>query len=121
MNSNATAILHDAATVQSDDDALCDEVFGRIMGPPSKPIAMDEWNMFAISSQQMVSNTSGVFGAIVVGEALSNKYGMAATGDMLNGWATAATTMGCSAPGIKLNVTDDPRPSFYYTCTSCRR
>ncbi len=62
MNSNATAILHDAATVPATmmryvTKCLADN------GAALKPIAMDEWNMFAISSQQMVSNTSGVFAA----------------------------------------------------------
>ena len=47
-------------------------------GAAIKPIAMDEWNMFATGAGQQVSNVSGVFAVIVIGEALTNKFGLAA-------------------------------------------
>ena len=55
-------------------------------GATIKPIVMDEWNMWARDSKQQVSNTSGVFAVLVLGEAIKNKYGMAARWDLLNGW-----------------------------------
>jgi hypothetical protein len=55
-------------------------------GATLKPIALDEWNMFAVNSQQMVSNTSGLFSVLALSEILKNKYGMAARWDLFDGW-----------------------------------
>jgi hypothetical protein len=79
-----------------------------------KPIAMDEWNMFATGARQQVSNVSGVFAVIVIGEALTHQFGLAARWDMLNGWDNGNDHGLFSAgdePGVKKW---SPRPSFYY-------
>lgn len=83
-------------------------------GAAVKPVALDEWNMFAMGAKQQVSNVSGLFAVLVLGEALHNKYGLTARWDMLNGWDNGNDHGMFSAgdePGIpKWN----PRPSFYY-------
>ncbi len=80
-----------------------------------KPIAMDEWNMFSSGSKQQVSNTSGVFGLLIMGEVLKNKYGMSARWDLLNGWSNGDDhglfSNGDEPGGI---AKWSPRPSFYY-------
>jgi hypothetical protein len=112
-NSGASEILHDALTVPSD-------MMGYVLkclhesGAGVKPIAMDEWNMFAIGSKQQVSNTSGLFSILVLGEAIRNKYGLAARWDLLNGWS-GGNDHGIFSAGDEPGVSRwSPRPSFYY-------
>ncbi|MCF0054595.1 hypothetical protein [Dyadobacter sp. CY356] len=83
-------------------------------GAAAKPIAMTEWNMWAKSSKQQVSNVSGVFAALVIGESIVNKYGLAARWDLLNFWAEG-DDHGLFSDGNEPNVAKwTPRPSFYY-------
>jgi hypothetical protein len=83
-------------------------------GAALKPIAMDEWNMFAVGSRQQVSNVSGIFGVIVIGEALRNKFGLAARWDLSNAWA-GGNDHGLFSAGDEPGVSRwNPRPSFYY-------
>jgi hypothetical protein len=112
-NTGAAEILHDAARVPADMMEYVVHCLQR-NGAAIKPIAMDEWNMFAAGSKQQVSNISGLFGVIVLGEALRNKYGLAARWDLFNGWAGGNDHGLFSAgdePGVKKW---SPRPSFYY-------
>jgi hypothetical protein len=113
QNSNAAVVLSSALTVPQ---TMMNYVTQTLTanGATVKPIAMDEWNMWAKDSKQQVSNTSGVFAVLVMGEALKNKYGMAARWDLLNGWSNGHDHGMFSAgdePGIGKW---SPRPSFYY-------
>ncbi len=83
-------------------------------GAPVKPIAMDEWNMFAAGSMQQVSKISGLFADIVIGETLTNKYGLACRWDMLNAW-DGGNDHGLFSAGDEPGVARwSPRPSFYH-------
>ena len=83
-------------------------------GAEVKPIAMTEWNMWALGSKQQVSNTSGVFAVLVVGEALTNKYGLTARWDLLNYWANG-DDHGLFSDGNEPSVAKwTPRPPFHY-------
>lgn len=83
-------------------------------GIPLKPIVLSEWNMFAQDSMQQVSNVSGGFAVIVQGEAIKNKFGLAARWDLYNGW-DGGNDMGLFSAGDEPNVPKwTPRPSFYY-------
>ncbi len=112
-NSSAIEVLDAALTVPS---KMMNFVSGQIQnyGAGIKPIALTEWNMFAVGSKQQVSNTSGVFALLVLGEALKSKYGMAARWDLLNYWADGddhGIFSDGNEPGIpKWSL----RPSFYY-------
>ncbi len=115
---------YDKKSTAADILRCADTIPGRMMsylkktcrenGAAIKPIAMDEWNMFATGARQQVSNVSGVFAVIVIGEALTNKYGMAARWDMLNGWDNG-NDHGLFSAGDEPGVERwSPRPSFYY-------
>jgi len=79
-----------------------------------KPIVMDEWNMWANGTKQQVSNVSGIFAVLVMGEALKNKYGLAAGLDLLNGWANG-DDHGMFSSGDERGANKwSPRPSFHY-------
>ncbi|MES2520391.1 MAG: alpha-L-arabinofuranosidase [Bacteroidota bacterium] len=113
QNSNAPAVLNGALTVP---EQMMNFVSNEITsnGAELKPIAFTEWNMWAKDSKQQVSNTSGLFAIIVQGEAIKNKYGLAARWDLLNGW-DGGNDHGLFSDG---GSSDDPRwnarPSFYY-------
>jgi hypothetical protein len=112
-NSNATDILASATTVPSRMINYVTQTL-QANGAAIKPIALDEWNMFAVGSKQMVSNTSGQFAVLVLAEALKNKFGMAARWDLLNGW-DSGDDMGLFSAGDEPGISKwTPRPSFYY-------
>ena len=112
-NSTSAEILYAAATVPGDQLRYVTQAC-RENGVPVKPIAMDEWNMFAVGSKQQVSNISGLFGVIVLGEALQNKYGLAARWDLFNGWGNGNDHGLFSAGDEPGMFRWSPRPSFYY-------
>jgi hypothetical protein len=112
-NSNASDILNAALTVP---EKMMNFITAQIqtIGGVVKPIALTEWNMFATGSKQQVSNISGVFAVIVMGEAIKNKYGLAARWDLLNGWSNG-DDHGLFSDGNEPNISKwTPRPSFYY-------
>ncbi|MCO5239621.1 MAG: alpha-L-arabinofuranosidase [Chitinophagaceae bacterium] len=112
-NSTAGDILNAALTVP---EKMMDFVTGQIQnyGGNIKPVALTEWNMFAEGSRQQVSNVSGVFATIVLGEAIKNKYGLAARWDLLNSWDNG-NDHGLFSDGNEPNIPKwTPRPSFYY-------
>ncbi|MGZ8524575.1 MAG: alpha-L-arabinofuranosidase [Chitinophagaceae bacterium] len=113
QNSNADVVLSSALTVPQTMINYITQAL-QTNGAAVKPIAMDEWNMWAKDSKQQVSNTSGVFAVLVMGEAIKNKYGMAARWDLLNGWANG-NDHGMFSAGDEPGISKwSPRPSFYY-------
>ena len=88
-------------------------------GVTQKPIAMDEYNLQATGSNQMVSHIAGVHGVMVLGEALKNQISMTSRWDLANGWDNgddmglfnnSSQTSG-SEPGAPAW---NPRPAYYY-------
>ncbi|MDJ1470863.1 hypothetical protein [Xanthocytophaga flava] len=74
-----------------------------------KPLALSEWNMFAKGRKQSVSNVSGLFAAIVMGEIIKNRYGMAAY------WALTNEDLGLLSSEQKSGIPLwAPQPAFYY-------
>jgi hypothetical protein len=112
-NISAAEILYDADSVPAAQMKFVKESLAAV-GAPVRPIAMDEWNMFATGSKQQVSNISGLFADIVIGETLTNKYGLACRWDMLNAW-DGGNDHGLFSAGDEPGVAKwSPRPSFYY-------
>jgi hypothetical protein len=112
-NANADIILTSALTEPATMMNYITQTL-QANGSAIKPVAMDEWNITSNTSKQQVSNVSGVFAVLVMGEALKNKYGMAARWDVLNGWSNG-DDHGLFSAGDEPGVTKwSPRPSFYY-------
>ncbi|HXS57394.1 MAG TPA: hypothetical protein VN726_14785 [Hanamia sp.] len=83
-------------------------------GAPMKPIALTEWNITSQGSMQQVSFINGIHAAILLGQALQNKYGETSRWDLANGW-DGGNDMGLfnqgDEPGaVKWNA----RPAYYY-------
>lgn len=112
-NANAALILNSALTVPSTMMNYVKQTL-QLNGAQIKPIAMDEWNIFSTGSKQQVSNTSGVFAMLVLGESIKNKLGMAARWDLINGWSDG-NDHGLFSSGDEPAINKwSPRPSFYY-------
>jgi len=113
QNSTAVQIFNAALTAPADMMNFVKQEL-QTNGATVKPIAFDEWNMWAKDSKQQVSNVSGVFALLVLGESIQNKYGMTARWDMLNGWDNG-NDHGLFSPGDEPGIAKwSPRPSFYY-------
>lgn len=113
QNSNAATIFASATTIPQQ---VINYVTQKLQtsGAAVKPVVMDEWNMWAKDSKQQVSNVSGAFGVLVLGEAIKNKYGLAARWDLMNGWSNG-NDHGLFSSGDEPGVAKwSPRPSFYY-------
>jgi hypothetical protein len=84
------------------------------IGASMKPIAMDEWNIFSEGSMQQVSYINGMMAAILLGEAVKNKYGLTARWDLANAWDNG-NDHGLFSQGDEPGVSKwNPRPAFYY-------
>jgi hypothetical protein len=83
-------------------------------GATVKPVALDEWNIFSEGSMQQVSYINGMHAAILLGEAIKNKYGMTSRWDFANGWDNG-NDHGLFNIGNEPGVSKwNPRPAFYY-------
>ena len=113
-NSNASDIL---ATGTSNTQSVMTYLTQNIPanGGVLKPIAMTEWNIFAVGSMQQVSHIAGLHADIVLGELIKNNYGQASRWDLANGWDNG-NDMGMFNQGDEPNGTPkwNPRPAFYH-------
>jgi hypothetical protein len=77
------------------------------------PLALTEYNIFAVSSKQQVSHINALHAALVMGEAIKTGYGAALRWDLANGWANGDDHGMFSygdEPGVEKFA---PRPAFY--------
>ncbi|MBB6001368.1 alpha-L-arabinofuranosidase [Arcicella rosea] len=113
QKSNAATILSSALNIPA---VMMSFVTNEITknGGEVKPIAFTEWNMWALDLKQQVSNISGLFAVIVQGEAIKNKYGLAARWDLLNGWENGNDHGLFSDGGSADDPRWNPRPSFHH-------
>ncbi|RPD42030.1 alpha-L-arabinofuranosidase [Chitinophaga barathri] len=113
-NSNPPEVLASAEAVTK---AMADHITAATSaaGAPVKPLALTEWNIFAVGSQQMVSQVAGMHAVMVIGELMRNRYGLACRWDLANGWENGNDhglfSQGEAASGEQKW---DPRPAFYY-------
>ncbi len=84
-------------------------------GKPLIPVALTEWNIFAVNSMQMVSYICGMHAALVLGELVLNDYGMATRWDLTNAWNDEGNDHGMFSRGGEPGVDHyNPRPVFFY-------
>jgi hypothetical protein len=112
-NSAASIILNTAVDNTAAMMSYLQTVFTNA-GAPVKPIALTEWNITSQGSMQQVSFIDGMHAAILLGEALKNKYGETSRWDFANAWNNG------NDHGL-FNIGDEPgipkwnaRPAFYY-------
>jgi alpha-L-arabinofuranosidase len=112
-NSTASVIFSSALSVPQTMMSYLTQTL-QANGAMIKPVVMDEWNMWARDSKQQVSNVSGAFAVLVLGESIKSKYGMAARWDLLNGWDNG-NDHGLFSAGDEPGVSKwTARPGFHY-------
>lgn len=113
-NSNATEILSSASAETGKMINFVKQAI-QTAGKQVKPVAMNEWNIFAVNSRQMVSHVNGLHADILLGEALTNNYGMTARWDLANGWENG-NDHGMFNIGDEPNGVPkwEPRPAFFH-------
>lgn len=113
-NSNPPEVLASAETVTK---AIMDHVAAATKGvlATTKPVALTEWNIFAVGSQQMVSQVAGMHAVLVLGELMKNQFGMASRWDLANAWENG-NDHGLFSQGEPGSGEQKwtPRPAFYY-------
>ncbi|WP_276481993.1 T9SS type A sorting domain-containing protein [Paraflavitalea pollutisoli] len=112
-NSTASAILATAAT-ETGNMMNWMRTTTQLAGVALKPIALTEWNIFAVGSKQAVSHINGLHATLTLGELINNKYGQASRWDLSNGWDNGndhGTFSAGDEPGVGKWT---PRPSFYH-------
>lgn len=113
QNSNIATILNSATNTKDYKNyALKDlKTYG---GKDNLPIALTEWNIFAVGSKQAVSYINGMHATLVLGELIKNKYGQAMRWDLANGWNNG-DDHGLFARNDEPGVTEGtPHAPFYY-------
>ncbi|MFC2138487.1 carbohydrate-binding protein, partial [Bacteroidota bacterium] len=81
---------------------------------PMIPLALTEWNIFAVGSMQQVSYINGMLASLVLGELIKNDYGLGTRWDLANGWGSGDDHGMFSVGGEPGVVQFNPRPVFYY-------
>ncbi|MGC4102814.1 alpha-L-arabinofuranosidase [Ferruginibacter sp.] len=112
-NATATEILN---TATNNTNAMLTYYQNTITaaGNTTKPIALTEYNITSQGSKQQVSFVNGIHAAIIMGEAIKNKYGMIARWDLANGY-NSGNDHGLFNAGDESGVVKwNPRPAFYY-------
>jgi aspartate 1-decarboxylase len=83
-------------------------------GKPHLPVALTEYNIFAVGSNQAVSHVNGMHAVLVTGETMKTGYGAALRWDLANGWSNGDDhgmfSFG-SEPAIAQYAA---RPAFYH-------
>lgn len=78
-----------------------------------KPVALTEWNIFAVGSKQQTSFINAMHAALVLGELAKNKYGMACRWDLANAYNNG-NDHGMFSQGEEPGVPKwSARPQFY--------
>ncbi|MDA3893611.1 MAG: carbohydrate-binding protein [Salinivirgaceae bacterium] len=112
-NSTVETIFSSSHTVPTEMmDALEDDTDEA--GLPMLPVALTEWNIFAVGSMQQVSYINGMHSALTVGELIMKDYGLACKWDFANGWGDGNDHGMFSyggEPGVEVF---NPRPQFHY-------
>ncbi len=82
-------------------------------GKPKLPVALTEYNIFAVGSNQPVSHANGMHAVLVTGELIRSGFGAANRWDLANGWDNGNDhgMFSYNEPGIP-NYT--PHPAFFH-------
>ena len=113
-NSTADDVLRSAVVETKKMMDYVKQVF-QTYGAVVKPIALDEWNIFATGSKQAVSHINGLHADLLLGEVLKNKFGMTSRWDLANGWDNG-NDHGMFNSGDEPDAIPkwSPRPAFYH-------
>ncbi|MBK7103724.1 MAG: T9SS type A sorting domain-containing protein [Ignavibacteriae bacterium] len=111
QNSNASVILDSYTRTSNFKNQVLKDLTEFRLAP--KPIALTEYNIFAVGSKQMISHINGMHSTLVLGEAIKQGYGLVNRWDLSNGFSEG-NDHGMFSRG-EPNVSDfTPYPAFYH-------
>jgi hypothetical protein len=110
-NSDVATVLNSYSKTESYKKFVWDEVTKA--GKPKLPVALTEYNIFAVGSNQPVSHANGMHAVLVTGETMKFGYGAAVRWDLANGWDNGNDhgMFSFNEPSLS-NYT--PHPAFYH-------
>lgn len=83
-------------------------------GKPHLPVALTEYNIFAVGSNQPVSHLNGMHAILVTGEAMKTGFGAALRWDLANDWSNG-NDHGMFSYGDEPGILQySPRPAFFH-------
>lgn len=113
QNSSVSVILNSAAKTKDYKNYVLADL-RKFTDVDNLPIALTEWNIFAVGSKQAVSYINGMHATLVFGELIKNQYGQAMRWDLANGWADG-NDHGLFARNDEPGVTEGtPHAPFFY-------
>lgn len=113
QNSNISTILNSAAHTKNHKEYALNDL-KKYADKDNLPVALTEWNIFAVGSKQAVSYINGMHATMVLGELIKNEYGQAMRWDLMNGWSNG-DDHGLFARSDEPGVTNGtPHAPFYY-------
>ena len=113
QNSNISTILNSAANTKNYKNYALGDL-KKYAGIDNLPIALTEWNIFAVGSKQAVSYINGMHATLVLGELIKNQYGQAMRWDLANGWNNGDDHGLFARPDEPGVVEGTPHAPFYY-------
>ncbi|MBN2775903.1 MAG: PEGA domain-containing protein [Prolixibacteraceae bacterium] len=110
-NSDAQTILNTFERSEEFKNSVNADLAEAGFGPA--PIALTEYNIFAVGSKQMVSHINGIHSVLVTGKLMEDEYGLATRWDLANGWSDGNDhgTFSRGEPGVN---DFEPHPVYYY-------
>ncbi len=113
-NSTAATILNSAATVSSSIYNFIKQTVST-NSVQMKPLALTEWNIFAVGSKQDISFVDGMHATLVLGELAKDGFSMSSHWDLANGYSNG-DDFGMFNEGDEPGGSPkwNPRPSFFY-------
>ncbi len=111
-NSTPATIFNSASNAGVIINYVWDQV--ALAGKTKLPVALTEYNIWALGSMQQVSHINGMHAVLVTGETMKQGYGAACRWDLANGWSDG-NDHGMFSFGSEPNVAIyAPRPAFYH-------
>jgi len=112
-NSTVATVLNSASNTKSYKDYVLKDLktYGK---KDTMPVALTEWNIFAVGGKQAVSYINGMHTALVLGELIKNQFGEATRWDLMNGWSNGddhGMFSSSDEPGVTLRT---PHAPFFY-------
>jgi len=110
-NSTVATILASASKAGSYKDYVWQQA--ELAGKSDLPVALTEYNIFAIGSKQQVSHINGMHAVLMTGEAMKEGYGLACRWDLANGYNNG-DDMGMFSYDEPYVTDYTPHPAFYH-------
>ena len=112
-NSTVATVINSAANTKSYKEYVLNDL-KKYAKTDTLPVALTEWNIFAVGGKQAVSYINGIHATLVLGELIKNQFAEATRWDLMNGWGNGddhGMFASSDEPGVTLRT---PHAPFFY-------